>query len=54
MAILKYFLKMEELWIVKKYGEGDTVFVIGTGKKYAVGYSESEIDVEKSFGVKKD
>ncbi len=38
----------------KVWREGSTVFVVGKGKKYAVGYSESEIDMEKSFGVKKD
>jgi hypothetical protein len=37
----------------KVWRDGNTVFVIGKGKKYAVGYSESEIDIEKSFGKKK-
>ena len=41
-------LDCEKIW-----REGNTVFVIGKGKKYAVGYSESEIDMEKSFGKKK-
>ncbi len=36
----------------KAWRDGNTVFVIGKGKKYAVGYSESEIDLEKSFGIK--
>jgi len=49
-----FFKNGKTLDCEKVWREGNTVFVIGTGKKYAVGYSESEIDVEKSFGVKKD
>jgi len=49
-----FFTNGRTLDCEKVWREGNTVFVIGKGKKYAVGYSESEIDMEKSFGVKKD
>jgi hypothetical protein len=48
-----FFKNGRSLDCEKVWREGNTVFVVGKGKKYAVGYSESEIDVEKSFGVKK-
>ncbi len=48
-----FFKNGRSLVCDKVWRDGNTVFVIGKGKSYAVGYSESEIDMEKSFGIKK-
>jgi hypothetical protein len=47
-----YFRNGRSIVCEKVWRDGKTVYVIGKGKKYAVGYSESEIDLEKSFGKK--
>lgn len=45
-----YFKNGRSLVCEKVWREGNQVFVIGKGKKYAVSYSESEIDLKKTFG----
>ena len=47
-----FFKNGRSLVCEKAWRDGNTVFVIGKGKKYAVGYPETEIDLEKSFGIK--
>jgi len=47
-----YFRNGRSLNYEKVWREGTTIFVIVKGKDIAVGYSESEIDMEKSFKAK--
>jgi S1-C subfamily serine protease len=44
-----YFKNGKQLLCDRAWKEGNTVFLVMHGKKYAVGYAEGEIDMEKSF-----
>lgn len=46
-----HFKNGRSLVCEKAWRDGDTVYVIVGGKEYAVGYSVSEIDMEKSVGI---
>jgi serine protease Do len=44
-----YFKNGKKLLCDRAWKEGKTVFLVVHGKRYAVGYGEGEIDMEKSF-----
>ena len=47
-----YFKNGRSLVCEKVWREGNNIFVIGKGKKYAVSYSVSEVDLNRTFGAK--
>lgn len=47
-----YFKNGKSLVYDKVWKDGNTVFIVVKGKKIAVGYADSEIDMDKSFGRK--
>jgi hypothetical protein len=52
--INKIYLKNGKVLIYDKtWRDGNTVFVVVKGKKFAVGYNKDEIDLEKSFNSEK-
>lgn len=44
-----YFKTGKELLCDRTWRDGSNIFLVVHGKKYAIGYAESEIDLEKSF-----
>jgi S1-C subfamily serine protease len=44
-----YFKNGKQVLCDRAWREGETVFLVMHGKKYALGYAEGEIDMEKSF-----